>query len=364
MAGPPRIDAAPSKSTRCVLQQKKPSVMGGSRQELRSSVAAVSAHLGDWVGMDCDGLDPDLVERSVRLLVDLRLLDVVESVVTVNHSAWSTVRARWTPRGECRSEEGADRGDQRGHLCARMLQARKEPGHGEDTVRGAPRACTRAANHSPPEHGVLAVESRTFCVRDEELRAVAVGARVGHRHDAALVVPQVIHDLIFELVTPDRLAALASAGWVPRLHHESFDVSVNQHTVVVVARCQCKEILARLGHLRPAKRDKWPERQACGVNETVRGDLKSATLSKDRKRQRRKLVLFDARPWTCVIRHYRSTVSWVIPGSTRQQSHTHPCSSRVLVAPSPKDAAGMIKHDPRRERERWERRWWKGRRRM
>lgn len=96
------------------------------------------------------------------------------------------------------------------------------------------------------EQRVLQVQVRLRRVRDEELAGIRVWAAVGHRHHAALVVPQVVLELVVELAIPDGRAALAGAGRVARLHDEALDVAMEQVAVVVVAGAQREEVLARL----------------------------------------------------------------------------------------------------------------------
>ena len=50
-------------------------------------------------------------------------------------------------------------------------------------------------------------------------------------------------DLVGELATPNRVATLPGAGRVSRLHHEAFDVAVEQVVVVVVGRAEGKKVL-------------------------------------------------------------------------------------------------------------------------
>jgi hypothetical protein len=52
-----------------------------------------------------------------------------------------------------------------------------------------------------------------------------------------------IVDLVGELATPNRVASLSGAGRVSRLHHEAFDVAVEQVVVVVVGRAEGKKVL-------------------------------------------------------------------------------------------------------------------------
>eukprot|EP00036_Acanthoecidae_sp_10tr_P008836 CAMPEP_0182918896 /NCGR_PEP_ID=MMETSP0105_2-20130417/2358_1 /TAXON_ID=81532 ORGANISM="Acanthoeca-like sp., Strain 10tr" /NCGR_SAMPLE_ID=MMETSP0105_2 /ASSEMBLY_ACC=CAM_ASM_000205 /LENGTH=150 /DNA_ID=CAMNT_0025056019 /DNA_START=521 /DNA_END=973 /DNA_ORIENTATION=+ len=133
--------------------------------------------------MNSDGLNADLVQGPMGLLIHLALLDVVQRIKPIDH---------------------------------------------------------------PAKDGVLAIERRSLGVCDEELRAVGVGASIGHRHHPTLVVSQVVHDLVLKLVAPDGLATFAGTSGVAGLHHKPFDVAMYQHAVVIPAGAQCKKILTRL----------------------------------------------------------------------------------------------------------------------
>ncbi len=86
---------------------------------------------------------------------------------------------------------------------------------------------------------------------DEKLRAVGVGARVGHGQDAAAGVLE--HKvLVVELVSVDALAARAvAAREIPALAHELRNDAVKRAALVAVAlfvRAQLSEILGRHGN--------------------------------------------------------------------------------------------------------------------
>jgi hypothetical protein len=76
---------------------------------------------------------------------------------------------------------------------------------------------------------VAAVEVRLSVQGDEELRAVSVGAAVGHREHAGAVVGEVVVELVFELVAG---AAAAGTGRVAALDHEVLDDPVELDVVV------------------------------------------------------------------------------------------------------------------------------------
>ena len=79
------------------------------------------------------------------------------------------------------------------------------------------------------EDRVLVVEPGRGDVRDEELRAVRVGAGVGHREDAGAAVLEVFVELVFERVAG---AAGAGAFGAAGLDHEVGDDAVEREAVV------------------------------------------------------------------------------------------------------------------------------------
>src|SRR3954470_6652605 len=93
------------------------------------------------------------------------------------------------------------------------------------------------------EHGVLAVEPRRGVGRDdEELRAVRVRARVGHRERAA-------DDLVVVELVLERVAGAACAGPLraAALDHEVGDDAVKDEPVVEPLGCELAEVLDGLG---------------------------------------------------------------------------------------------------------------------
>mmetsp|Transcript_62886 Transcript_62886/g.167235 ORF Transcript_62886/g.167235 Transcript_62886/m.167235 type:complete len:264 (+) Transcript_62886:135-926(+) len=105
---------------------------------------------------------------------------------------------------------------------------------------------------------VLAVEPRRGGDRDEKLRAVGVGARIGHRQQADRRVLQV-EVLVRKLSAVDALAAgAAEVGEVAALAHEARDDAVEDAALEVerlardadalLARAERAEVLGRLRH--------------------------------------------------------------------------------------------------------------------
>lgn len=92
------------------------------------------------------------------------------------------------------------------------------------------------------KHGVDVVQMRLAFVRDEKLRSVRVHPRIGHAHDAPLVVHIVGVEFVLKFAAPDRLAALPRARGVAALHHESFHVAMERRAVVIAARAEGEEI--------------------------------------------------------------------------------------------------------------------------
>src|SRR3954453_4875544 len=99
-----------------------------------------------------------------------------------------------------------------------------------------------AVGHAP-EDRVLAVEPRRRVGgNDEELAAVRVRPRIGHRERAA-------HDLVVVELVLERVAGAttAGAGRVAALDHEVLDHAVEDHAVVEVVAGELLEVLDGLG---------------------------------------------------------------------------------------------------------------------
>eukprot|EP00331_Platyophrya_macrostoma_P012537 CAMPEP_0176432520 /NCGR_PEP_ID=MMETSP0127-20121128/15443_1 /TAXON_ID=938130 /ORGANISM="Platyophrya macrostoma, Strain WH" /LENGTH=190 /DNA_ID=CAMNT_0017814707 /DNA_START=85 /DNA_END=655 /DNA_ORIENTATION=- len=103
------------------------------------------------------------------------------------------------------------------------------------------------------EHDVLAVQPVSGSNADEELRAVRVGASVGHRQGAGAEVLAALASerLILELAAVDRLAASAvEVGEVASLAHEALDHTVEDAAGIaeaLLAGAQSAEVLSGLG---------------------------------------------------------------------------------------------------------------------
>jgi hypothetical protein len=102
------------------------------------------------------------------------------------------------------------------------------------------------ATLDPSKDGMLAVQPRCRRKRYEELRAVRIGAGVGHAENARAAVLEVRRDLVFELVAVDGIAASPRARRIPALDHEVGNDAVEYEVVEVVALGERREVLARL----------------------------------------------------------------------------------------------------------------------
>src|SRR5438046_136542 len=97
-----------------------------------------------------------------------------------------------------------------------------------------------------PEHGVLSVQPLRRQVGDEELRAVRVGARVGHRDRAAEVTAISLGNLVLETVAG---VAASVAERAAALGHEARQHSVELQAVVELLRHQLDEVGDRVRRL-------------------------------------------------------------------------------------------------------------------
>jgi hypothetical protein len=94
---------------------------------------------------------------------------------------------------------------------------------------------------------VLSVQELGGLHRDEELGAVGVGARVGHRQQTGLVEAQLRVELVLELVPG---AAPAGSRRVTALDHETVDHTVEDRVVVELGLARLRVLRAlALGQL-------------------------------------------------------------------------------------------------------------------
>mmetsp|Transcript_25997 Transcript_25997/g.83641 ORF Transcript_25997/g.83641 Transcript_25997/m.83641 type:complete len:300 (-) Transcript_25997:28-927(-) len=118
----------------------------------------------------------------------------------------------------------------------------------------------RHAVHDAAKDDVFAVKVLCLAEGDEELGAVGVLARVGHREHARRVVPQREVALVLELSAEDGLAAGAVAvRKIAALHHEALDDAVEEGVAEVqrlagalaqaaLAGAQAAKVLDRARH--------------------------------------------------------------------------------------------------------------------
>lgn len=56
---------------------------------------------------------------------------------------------------------------------------------------------------------------------------------------------QIIFEFIFKFTAPYGIPTFACARWIARLHYETFYISMEQRTIVVVAGAQSQKVFAR-----------------------------------------------------------------------------------------------------------------------
>ena len=146
------------------------------------------------------------------------------------------------PRGRdtCRAEHDAAVGDH--HLGARL------PAAGTDVLD---RLDDIHSLDHVPKHDMLTVEPRRGNGAEEELRAVGVGAGIGHAQHAGASVLE-LEILVGELLPVDRFSTGAVVvGEVTALAHEVGDHTVERRTLVakpLLAGAQGAEVLGCLRH--------------------------------------------------------------------------------------------------------------------
>ena len=122
------------------------------------------------------------------------------------------------------------------------------------------------------KHRMLAVQPRSGDVGDEELRAVGVGAGVGHRQDAGCVVFEIGMKFVFKRVTrPASSRAIGAAA----LDHEVGDDAMKCEAVVKTVRGQLFEVRHGFGSFVVVQLN--ANRAAIGRK---RGDLHAGSLCK------------------------------------------------------------------------------------
>mmetsp|Transcript_36702 Transcript_36702/g.103578 ORF Transcript_36702/g.103578 Transcript_36702/m.103578 type:complete len:267 (+) Transcript_36702:174-974(+) len=104
------------------------------------------------------------------------------------------------------------------------------------------------SSHDLPKHGVLVVQVVCALVEDEELAAIGTWAAVGHAEDSTARVGEPAVQLVPESVSVDAGPALAGAGGVAALDHETLDATVEHGAIVVALLTQLQEVLAGPGH--------------------------------------------------------------------------------------------------------------------
>lgn len=102
---------------------------------------------------------------------------------------------------------------------------------------------------------MLAVQPLGRRQRDEKLRPIRIGPRVGHRQDAGTAVLQIRMDFVGKLAAIDGGAAAPGAGRIAALDHEIADDAMEDGVVVVATSNQLGEIAARVRRVLPVQLD-------------------------------------------------------------------------------------------------------------
>jgi hypothetical protein len=96
---------------------------------------------------------------------------------------------------------------------------------------------------------MLAVQPRSRCQCDEELRAVGVGSGIGHAENACAAVLELGADLVLELLSIDTLTSSTGTRGIASLNHEVWYYAVEYQAVEVVALRKRREVFACLGRV-------------------------------------------------------------------------------------------------------------------
>ena len=86
--------------------------------------------------------------------------------------------------------------------------------------------------HHPTKHCMLVIKPGCWYGRYEELRAVAVWTRIGHRDSERTIMPQTWYKLVLEFAAPDALTTRSVAKWITSL--EKSTLLVLSATIVTV----------------------------------------------------------------------------------------------------------------------------------
>lgn len=81
---------------------------------------------------------------------------------------------------------------------------------------------------------IFEIQMRLCGICEEKLALIWIGARVCHRNHATISVFQIVFEFIFKFSAPNGIASFARASWIASLNDESFDISVEQTSIVIV----------------------------------------------------------------------------------------------------------------------------------
>ena len=105
------------------------------------------------------------------------------------------------------------------------------------------------AGNGSSEDSVAIIEPWRRDSGDEELTAVGIGACIGHRDGIRSIVLEILAELVFELLAPQRLAAGPVAERVSALEHELVNHAMKERAIIVALARETNKVFDRLVNL-------------------------------------------------------------------------------------------------------------------